>query len=71
MSSLSSLYRDLRRYQDLLSDIQRFSMTISQAAEALDPAVSKLVHAMKLMRLLQMRIKYLLVEIDYLIIRII
>ena len=42
MSSLSSLYRDLRRYQDLLSDIQRFSMTISQAAEALDPAVSKI-----------------------------
>ena len=42
MSSLSSLYRDLRRYQDLLSDIQRFSMTISQASEALEPAVSKI-----------------------------
>lgn len=42
MSSLSSLYRDLRRYQDLLSDIQCFSMTISQAFEALEPAVSKI-----------------------------
>lgn len=42
MSSLSSLYRDLRRYQDLLSDIQRFSMTVSQAADALGPAVSKI-----------------------------
>lgn len=42
MSNLSSLYRDLRRYQDLISDIQRFSMTISQAAESLDLAISKI-----------------------------
>ncbi len=42
MSSLSSLYRDLRRYQDLMSDIQRLSMTISQAADAIDPAISKI-----------------------------
>ncbi len=40
MSSLSSLYRDLRRYQNLLSDVRHLSGIVGQAEDALDPAVS-------------------------------
>lgn len=42
MSSLSSLYRELRRYRNLLSDVHQLSRTVNQAAIALEPAVSKI-----------------------------
>ena len=42
MSSLSSLYGDLRYYQKLLSDTYSLSGTVGQAIDALDPAISKI-----------------------------
>ncbi len=42
MSNLSSLYRELRQYENLLSEVSQLSRTVGYAAESLEPAVSKI-----------------------------
>ncbi len=42
MSSLSSLYRDLRRYRNLLGDVNHLANILDNAIDALEPAVSRM-----------------------------